>query len=139
MDKRRFTTALAKYAINPVVRGLFRLGIPAPGSAILETKGRKSGLPRRTPVTDGRDGDVFWIVAEHGGRAGYVRNIEADPRVRVKLGRRWRTGTARVVPGDDPRRRLRYVVERRPLSLINAATVLVMHTDLMTIRIDLDT
>ena len=64
--KRRFATGLAKYAFNPIVRTLFRLGIPVPGTAILETSGRKSGLPRRTPVTDGLDGDKFWIVQSTG-------------------------------------------------------------------------
>jgi hypothetical protein len=43
MDKRRLTTSVAKYLVNPVVRALFRLGVPAPGTAILETLGRKSG------------------------------------------------------------------------------------------------
>jgi deazaflavin-dependent oxidoreductase (nitroreductase family) len=138
MDKRAFTTALAKYAVNPPVRALFRLGIPAPGTAILETTGRRSGQPRRTPVTDGRDGEVFWLVAEHGHRAAYVRNITANPRVRVKLGRRWREGTARVMPSDDPRRRLRRIAAERPLSLVNAATVLAMQSDLLSVRIDLD-
>lgn len=86
--KRKLASGTAKYAFNPVVRGLFRLGLPAPGTAILETIGRKSGRPRRNPVTNGLDDGVFWIVAEHGRRASYVRNIEANPRVRVRLGRR---------------------------------------------------
>jgi deazaflavin-dependent oxidoreductase (nitroreductase family) len=138
MDKRRFTTALARYAFNPVVRGLFRAGIAPPGTVILETIGRRSGQPRRTPVTDGRDGDTFWIVAEHGRRAAYVRNIEADPRVRLKLGRRWRSGTAHPLPADDPRERLREIGRRRPGSRLNAATVRLMQTDLLTVRVDLD-
>ncbi len=66
MTKRRFATGLAKYAFNPIVRTLFRLGVPVPGTAILETVGRRSGQARRTPVTDGLDGQTFWIVAEHG-------------------------------------------------------------------------
>jgi hypothetical protein len=33
---------------------------------------------------------------------------------------------------------LRYIASRRPLSLVNAATVLAMQSDLMTVRIDLD-
>ena len=69
-------------------------------TALLETTGRKSGRPRITPVTNGLSGDEFWMVTEHGGRAAYVRNIEADPRVRVKVGRHWRRGTAHLV--DDP-------------------------------------
>jgi deazaflavin-dependent oxidoreductase (nitroreductase family) len=129
---------MAKYAINPVIRGLFRLGLPAPGTAILETIGRKSGRPRRTPVTNGLDDGVFWIVAEHGRRASYVRNIEANPRVRVRIGRRWCTGIARPVPDDDPRERLRYVASRRPITRLNTATVRLMQTDLLSIRIDLN-
>jgi deazaflavin-dependent oxidoreductase (nitroreductase family) len=135
--KRRLASGTAKYAVNPIVRGLFRLGLPAPGTAILETIGRKSGQPRRTPVTNGLDDGVFWIVAEHGRRASYVRNIEADPRVRLRAGRHWRKGTARVLPCDDPRERLRYVASRRPIARWNTATVRLMQTDLLTIRVDL--
>jgi deazaflavin-dependent oxidoreductase (nitroreductase family) len=138
VDKRRFTTALARYVVNPVARGLFRAGVAVPGTAILETTGRRSGEPRRTPVTDGLDGDTFWIVAEHGRRAAYVRNIEADPRVRVKVGRAWRDGTAHPLPDDDPRERLREIVRRRSRSRLNAATVRLMQTDLLTVRVDLD-
>ena len=138
MSKRKFATALAKYAFNPVVRLLFRLGIPVPGTAILETRGRRSGLPRRTPVTDGLDGNTFWIVAEHGRRAAYVLNIEADPRVRLRVGRRWMEGSARVLPDDDPRARLRSIERARRRSALNVATVRLMQTDLMTVRVDLD-
>ena len=107
IDRRRINSSIAKYGVNPVVKAMFRLGIPAPGTAILETTGRKSGRPRRTPVTKGLDGDTFWIVAEHGERAAYVRNIRANPRVRVKVRRRWRTGTAVPVPEGDWRARQR--------------------------------
>jgi deazaflavin-dependent oxidoreductase (nitroreductase family) len=138
IDKRRVTTALAKRVVNPPIRGLFRLGIPAPGTAILETLGRRSGRPRRTPVTNGLAGDTFWIVAEHGHRAGYVRNIEANPRVRVKVGRRWRSGTATLVPGDDPRARLGAIARARPSARLHTATVRLMQTELLTLRINLD-
>jgi deazaflavin-dependent oxidoreductase (nitroreductase family) len=138
MDKRRFTTALAKHTVNPPIRALFRLGVPAPGTAILETVGRRSGRPRRTPVTNGLAGDSFWIVTEHGRRAGYVLNIQANPRVRVKAGRRWRSGTATLVPGDDPRTRLRAIARARPAARIHTATVRLMQTELLTVRIDLD-
>jgi deazaflavin-dependent oxidoreductase (nitroreductase family) len=136
--KRRIATGSAKYIVSPIVRGLFRLGLPAPGTAILETIGRKSGRPRLTPVTNGLDGGVFWIVAEHGRRASYVRNIQANPSVRVRPGRRWRAGTARLVPDDDPRKRLKQIVSRRPIARLNTATVRLMQTDLLTIRIDLN-
>ncbi len=124
--------------VNPLVRGLFRLGLPAPGTAILETIGRKSGQPRRNPVTNVLDDGAFWIVAEHGRRASFVRNIEANPPLRIRVGRRWHQGTGRVVPDDDPRERLRYINSRHPITRLSTATVRLMQTDLLTVRIDLD-
>ena len=136
--KRKLASGTAKYVVNPIVRGLFRVGLPAPGTAILETIGRKSGQPRRNPVTNGLDDGAFWIVAEHGRRANYVRNIEANPSVRVRIGRRWREGTARLVPEDDPRERLRYIVSKHPITRLSTTTVRLMETDLMTIRVSLN-
>ena len=132
-DKRRISTALGKYLVNPGVKWSVEHGLAPPTYAILETTGRKSGQPRRTPVGNGLDGDTFWIVAEHGRRASYVRNIEADARVRVKVGRTWRTGRGHPMPEDDPRERQRRIGLR-----FNAAVVRAMGSDLMTVRIDLD-
>jgi deazaflavin-dependent oxidoreductase (nitroreductase family) len=133
LDKRRLTTALGTWVINPVVRFLVERGIAPPSYAILETTGRRTGKPRRTPVGNGLDGSTFWIVAEHGRCAAYVRNLEANPRVRVKVGRRWLSGTAYPLPEDDPRER-----QRRLGLRFNAAVVRAMGTDLMTVRVDLD-
>ena len=137
MEKRRVSTFASRFLVNPLVRGLFRVGIPAPGTAILETVGRKSGRIRHTPVTNGLEGDTFWIVAEHGRRAGYVRNIEANPRVRVRAGRRWRSGTAHLLPGDDPHERLARIARRRSARL-NASVVRLAGSDLLVVRVDLD-
>jgi len=113
-----------------------------PGYALLETTGRKSGKARRTPVGDARIGNRFWIVAEHGMRAGYVRNIAQNPRVRLKLRQgfraRWYTGTAHVLSDDDPRERQRWLAGQLPGSRGNAAAVRLFGTDLLTVRIDLD-
>ena len=79
------------------MKAALALGIIPPTHALLETVGRKTGEPRRNPVGNGlsTDGKTFWIVAEHGHDAGYVKNLEANPQVRLKIGRRWRTGRAR--------------------------------------------
>jgi deazaflavin-dependent oxidoreductase (nitroreductase family) len=133
VDKRRISTALAVRVVNPVVRWAVRHGL-APGSyAILETIGRRSGEPRRTPVGHLVDGGAVWIVAEHGARAAYVRNLRANPRVRIKLRDGWRGGTAHVLGEDDPQARLRRMGLR-----VNALVVRLMGTDLLTVRIDLD-
>ncbi|MGH3937996.1 MAG: nitroreductase/quinone reductase family protein [Pseudonocardiaceae bacterium] len=133
MDKRRFTSALGKYLVNPIVKTAVALRLAPPSYAIIETTGRKSGQPRRTPVGNGLDGNTFWLVAEHGRHAHYVRNIEVNPRVRVNVRGRWRSGTAHPLPHDDPRERLRKIGLR-----FNGAVVQVMGTELLTIRIDLD-
>jgi deazaflavin-dependent oxidoreductase (nitroreductase family) len=121
---------------------LFALGVTPPGYALLETTGRKTGKPRRTPVGDGRLGQQFWLVAEHGQKAGYVRNIAANPRVRLKLRdgfqARWHSGRARVLADDDPRQRQRWLAGQLPSSAANARAVRLFGSNLLTVRIDLD-
>jgi deazaflavin-dependent oxidoreductase (nitroreductase family) len=140
--KHRIVHALQKYLLNPPIRLALALGLPLPGYALLETKGRKTGKPRRTPVGDGRIGSQFWLVAEHGTKAGYVRNIERDPRVRLKLREgfrtRWHTGTAHLLSDDDPRERQRWLVTHLPSSAGNARAVRLFGIQLLTVRIDLD-
>ena len=53
MNKRTLTTALAKHVVNPLVEAAVEHGFAPPSYAILETTGRKSGRPRRTPVGNG--------------------------------------------------------------------------------------
>ncbi|MGA8618428.1 MAG: nitroreductase/quinone reductase family protein [Candidatus Sulfotelmatobacter sp.] len=140
--KHRFIHALQKYFLNPPIKALFALGLVPPGYALLETIGRKSGKTRRTPVGDARVGNEFWIVAEHGRNAGYVRNIENNPRVRLKLRdglrARWYSGAAHLVADDDPHERQRWLAAKVPGSTGNAAVVRLFGTQLLSVRIDLD-
>jgi len=140
--KRKIVHALQKYLLNPPIKLLFAIGLVPPGYALLETIGRKSGKPRRTPVGNGHVGDQFWIIAEHGMEAAYVRNIAQDPNVRVKFHHglliKWRTGRAVLLPEDDARERQRWLAKHRPGSSSNAAVVRMMGTELLTVRIDLD-
>src|SRR5919112_6128984 len=131
--KRRASRFLSVRLLNPVMVPALEAGLVPRGWALLETTGRRSGEPRRVPVGDGLRGERFWIVAEHGRHADYVRNIERDPRVRVKVGRRWHAGTAHLLDGDDPRARLRWL--KRPL---NDAGLLAMASEMLVVRVDLD-
>jgi deazaflavin-dependent oxidoreductase (nitroreductase family) len=133
VDKRRASTFLSARVFNPLVLGAARAGLPTPSVVILETTGRRSGRPRRVPVTRMVQGDSVWIVTEHGRRSAYVHNIEANPRVRVRVGRRWRSGTAQVLHGDDWRER-----QRRFPNKVNSAMVRAMGTEHVTVRVDLD-
>jgi deazaflavin-dependent oxidoreductase (nitroreductase family) len=140
--KRHIVHVLQKYLFNPPVKAMFAMGVAVPGRAILETTGRKSGKPRRIPVGIGLVGKQFWIVAEHGKNAAYVRNIIGNPRVRLKLrkgmGARWHSGTAQLLPDDDPRERQRWLAKQVPGSAGNAAAVRFFGTQLLTVRIDLE-
>jgi deazaflavin-dependent oxidoreductase (nitroreductase family) len=115
-----------------------RAGMVPPGYVLLETLGRKSGKRRVTPVGNGLVGDTLWIVTEHGRKAGYVRNLTANPRVRVRFRSGWREGTAQVVEGDDPRERQRMLARGHPSRRLNAWVVRVLGTEHLTVRIDLD-
>lgn len=121
--QHRVVTAVQR-RLNRVVRRL-------PGHQLLETTGRVSGQPRTTPIGGRRVGDQFWLVSEFGERSQYVRNIQADNRVRVRLRGHWHAGVAHLLPEDDPRARL------RALPRYNSAAVRAVGTDLLTIRIDL--
>ena len=140
--KYRIVQALQKFVLNPPIKVLLTAGIVPPGYALIETTGRKTGKTRRTPVGDGHVGGQFWIVAEHGKRAGYVRNIESNPQVRVKFRRglraRWYDGTAHLLSDDDPRERQRWLGRQLPSSITNAMAVRMFGTQLLTVRIDLD-
>ena len=131
--KRRLVTAFQRRLLNPLIRLLDRVGLRPNGTAILETTGRKSGTPRRTPVGNGLEGSTFWLVAEHGRSSAYVRNIESNPRVRVKVGDRWHPGTAHLLPDEDPLAR-----QEQMWNKPNARAVRRVGTDLLVIRIDLD-
>lgn len=140
--KRHIVHILQKYLFNPPVKMLFAIGVAVPGRALLETTGRKTGKARRIPVGIGLVGKQFWIVAEHGQNAAYVRNMMANPRVRLKLrngmGARWHSGIAHVLTDDDPRERQRWLAKEVPGSASNAAAVRFFGTQLLTVRIDLD-
>ena len=128
--------------VDPLIRFAFRIGIPDPGDAVLETTGRRTGKPRLTPVCDGLEGDTFWLLSQRGRDPDWVRNIEADPCVRVKLRSRrptrWRSGTAHILDDDDPHERQRILSRGKPWRRLCLTASGALATDVVTVRIDLD-
>ncbi|MGV0605096.1 nitroreductase/quinone reductase family protein [Mycolicibacterium sp. XJ1904] len=119
------TKMFQKNVMNPMMRLL-------PFQTLLETTGRKSGQLRRTPLGGRRVGNEFWFVSEFGESSQYVKNIQADPAVRVRLNGKWHKGTAHIVADDDARERL------RSLPQFNSFGVRTFGTNLLTIRVDLE-
>lgn len=118
-----------RHVVNPIFN---RLGPYIPGMAVIETTGRRSGLPRHTPVGGRLEGSTFWLVSEYGRHSNYVRNIGANSKVRLRIKGVWRTGTATILDDDDPRARL------KQLPRLNSILVRMVGTRLLTLRIDLD-
>lgn len=78
---------------NPIARLLLAIGVPMGPDVLLTVRGRKSGMPRTTPVT----------ICENSGRRGlispfgdvnWVRNLRADGRATITVGRRREEVTA---------------------------------------------
>ena len=139
--RRRVVDRLQGAVINPLDKLAFRFRVPPPGDALLETTGRRTGRPVVTPVCDGTEGDTFWIVAQHGHDADYVRNIQADPRVRVKgsLSRTgWRTGTAHILDDDDSQQRVRILSRGNRWRRLCLQASTAIATNPLTVRVDLD-
>jgi deazaflavin-dependent oxidoreductase (nitroreductase family) len=130
--KRRAAKFTTNRIVNPMVRRLHKVGITG-GTALLETTGRKTHQKRQTPVGNGLRGEQFWIVTEHGYHSAYVKNIQANPRVRVKVGRTWFEGTAHILDDDDPKERIRWL--GRPA---NDTALRFVGTEHLVLRVDLD-
>ncbi len=124
---------IAKYTANPVFITLSNLGVLPSSISILQTVGRKSGRIRRVPVGGVKKGNTIWLVSEHGYQAAYVQNIIADPHVKIKVGRKLYSGTAHLMPEDDPLERTRIMGLK-----INGAVVRTIGKAPMTIRIELE-
>jgi deazaflavin-dependent oxidoreductase (nitroreductase family) len=139
--RHRILHPLQQRVVNPIVKLAWEWNLPIPGDALLETTGRRSGQPRRTPVCDGLDVESFWLVAQRGRGADWIRNIEANPRVRIRLsGLRatWRAGTAHILADDDPGERLRIMGRANLARRLCVCTSKAMNTSPLTVRIDLD-
>jgi F420H(2)-dependent quinone reductase len=92
-------------------------------------------------VCDGLEGETFWLIAQRGHDADWVRNIEANPRVRVKVSgihAGWRTGTAYILDDDDPWERQRILSQANFPRRLCMSTSKALNTNPLTIRVDLD-
>jgi deazaflavin-dependent oxidoreductase (nitroreductase family) len=103
VDFRRLPKFLWRLTKLPGV--LYSLGLgPLVGRLvlILTTTGRKSGLPRATPLQYEEQDGLIYVASARGQRADWFRNVVADLRVEVQVGARRFHGLAE--PITDPAR-----------------------------------
>jgi len=124
-QRKRRADWFHRYLANPIT-------VRLPTQVVLETTGRRTGLPRRTPVGGRIISQQFWMVAGDVEAADYVRNIKVHNAVRLRIKGRWRRGTAVLLPDDDAALRL------TQLPRFNSAMVRALGTKLLTVRVDLE-
>lgn len=151
MDKQALVRRLLPIqnrVVNPVVVALAERGWVPATYALVETVGRRTGRCRRVPVANGLQGDTFWLIAGLGERASFVKNLRAQPRIRVKarparlrdgLSMTWRSGTAHPLPEDDATERHRQLGRGRPAYRLDGIFLRALAADnMLTVRVDLD-
>jgi len=138
VTKFRVERLVGRHVANPLVGLLERAGIRSTLMAELETTGRRSGAPRRIPITATVDPAGAWVISQHGRRSGWAHNITADPRVRLRHGDTWHTGTAAFVDNDDVTARAESFA-RHPLARLAArAAFRALQSDPVSVRITFD-
>ena len=83
---------------------------------LLTTTGRKTGLPRYTPLEYeyDREHDRYRIAAGWGGNTDWYRNLLADPHLTVQVGRRKFAAIAEPAPDEEVARYMMEVSQRHP-------------------------
>jgi len=74
-----------RYSETAGAEGHIMQGLP---NLLLTTRGRRSGLLRRTPLVYARNGDRYVLIASNGGAPTdpqWYLNLVADPQVRVQV------------------------------------------------------
>jgi deazaflavin-dependent oxidoreductase (nitroreductase family) len=117
------------HLINPLT---LRFAAIAPGWAVLETTGRRTGRTHRVPVGGRLEGSTFWIQVGHSGNSDYVKNIKANPQISLQTRGQRHIGTAHFVDAGAARSQ----ILRR--NFLTAAFTATASGNTTGIRIDLD-
>jgi deazaflavin-dependent oxidoreductase (nitroreductase family) len=113
-SQRNLPTAVRR--LNPLVMPLLRLGLPIGPMYLLTVNGRRTGVPRTTPVaTFEYEGRRY--VAQAVGRAGWVANVRAAGWGLLGRGRRRPRVSLVEVPVDERGPMLRHAASMAPAPL----------------------
>ena len=88
------------HVVNPLLKGIHRLGISVQGSQTLAVRGRKSGEMRANPVNPFElDGKTYLLAPR--GNTQWVRNMRAAGQGELRRGRKVRQFHATEVPDSE--------------------------------------
>jgi deazaflavin-dependent oxidoreductase (nitroreductase family) len=73
----------------------------------LTTTGRRSGRPREIEIWFGLDGEVLYMLSGGRDRSDWVKNLQAEPRVSVRIADEVTGGRARIVVDPEEDRKAR--------------------------------
>lgn len=73
----------------------------------LTTTGRTSGKQRTIELWFGLEGDTVYFLSGGGDSAQWVKNLQADPSVAVRLGKKTYPGEARLIEDNEEDARAR--------------------------------
>ena len=114
MAKSYRLTPLRRLA-NILMRLLLRLGLAPRTTVLLTVPGRRSGMPRSTPVTLVEKDGQRWLVAPHGP-VGWVRNARAAGQVELSRGRRSEMVRVKELAPEAAAPILKAYLERVPIT-----------------------
>jgi len=122
--------------VEPAVRtGFFAPGLFPVGGIVIETRGRKTGLPSSAPLLAALAGDLV-VVSTVRRSSNWLRNLSAQPEVRYWLhGRERRAKSFTIaggkVTGEDPPERSRCLVDalRRHSALFGTGFAILVPTE----------
>ncbi|HEY5728440.1 MAG TPA: nitroreductase family deazaflavin-dependent oxidoreductase [Anaerolineales bacterium] len=83
---------------------------------LLTTTGRKSGLPRQTPLEYeyDKENDRYRVAAGWGGNTDWYKNLKANPQVCVQVGRRKFDAVAELASDEEVAHYMMNVSNRHP-------------------------
>jgi deazaflavin-dependent oxidoreductase (nitroreductase family) len=115
-------------------------GLALRSVCILETIGRRSGEPRRIEIWFAADPirDRIYMLAGGRDQAHWVLNLRRNPRVRVRIGDRWITGSATDIEGGDDELPARQIVGGKYQGWQPGRPLSSWARESLTVAIDLD-
>jgi deazaflavin-dependent oxidoreductase (nitroreductase family) len=106
--------------VNPINRLLLSAGVPMGPNVLITVRGRKSGLPRTTPVSIAENSGRRGLISPFG-QVNWVRNLRASGRATITVGQRKEEVTAVELGPTDAaefiRDVLRPAARRMPIGL----------------------